>query len=92
MSQGYLPRLVACGLEQPIACHQADACDIGQGEAAGVSNICPQILLPTLSCPDLSFFAVTSVPAGRFAWVSCLQVPSQSPLASPSEAGTLGSC
>lgn len=35
ISQGYPPEAVACGLEQPIACHQAGACDIGQGEAAG---------------------------------------------------------
>lgn len=43
----------------------------------GASSIYPQPLLPILSCPDLSSFAVTSVPAGRFAWVSGLQVPSQ---------------
>lgn len=35
MSQGYPPGVVACGLGQPVACHQAGACDIGQGEAAG---------------------------------------------------------
>lgn len=35
ISQGYAPGVVAHGPEQPVVCHQAGACDIGQGEAVG---------------------------------------------------------
>lgn len=57
MSQGYPPGVVACGPEQPIACHQAGACDIGQGEAAGGKKHLPS---DSASHPFLSWFILFS--------------------------------
>lgn len=58
----------------------------------GASSICPQLLLSILSCPDLSFFAVTSVPAGRLPGSPICRCHPKASVVSPGEAGTLGSC
>lgn len=92
ISQGYPPGVLACGLEQPIACNQAGACDLSQGEAAGGKQHLPSAALSHLF---LSFYPLLlsslslqeSLPGSPV----CRWHPKVS-VVSPGKAGTLGSC
>lgn len=91
VSQRYPSGVVACGLEQPIACHQAGACDIGQGEATGGKQHLPlafpsrlALVYPLLLSP-LSL--QEGLPGSRVR--RCHPKPG---VVSPGEAGTMGSC
>lgn len=80
------------GWDSPLLVTRQVHVTLAKVKLLGASGICPQLLLPILSCPDLSSFAVTSVPAERFGWVSVCRCHPKVSVVSPSEVGTLGSC